>query len=93
MDISDLDFSTTYYVKVVGYSYARSYGEASDVLSFVTGRNNPPVIELGSGSVMTLKAHETAKIDVSMIRTATISLSPTSQAPPPTRSRGLWMER
>lgn len=66
VDISDLDFSTTYYVKVVGYSYARSYGEASDVLSFVTGRNNPPVIELGSGSVMTLKAHETAKIDVSI---------------------------
>ena len=53
-------------MKVVGYSYARSYGEASDVLSFVTGRNNPPVIELGSGSVMTLKAHETAKIDVSI---------------------------
>ena len=64
VDISDLDFNSTYYAKVVGYSYAKTYGKASDIISFTTGKNNPPVIELDVNEVITLKAHESARINV-----------------------------
>ena len=60
----DLEFSTTYYVKVVGYSYARTYGESSDVISFVSGANNPPVIEADIPSSLSLKSHQTVSYNV-----------------------------
>ena len=66
VEINDLDFSTTYYAKVIGYSYARSYGEASDIISFITGKNNPPVIELDVNEDITLKSHESARINVTI---------------------------
>lgn len=64
VDISDLDFNSTYYAKVTGYSYAKTYGEASDIISFTTGKNNPPVIELDANEDITLKAHESTRINV-----------------------------
>ena len=60
----DLEFSTTYYVKVIGYSYARTYGESSEVISFVSGVNNPPVIEADIPSSLSLKSHQTVSYNV-----------------------------
>ncbi len=62
-----LDFSTTYYVKVVGQSYGRTFGESSDVISFVSGANNPPVIEINLDGALTLKSHETEIVNVSVV--------------------------
>ncbi len=67
VDFDDLGFSTTYYVKVVGYTYGRTFGEPSEVLSFVSGANNPPVIEMSLDGALTLKSHETKIVDVSVV--------------------------
>ncbi len=64
--LSDLDFSSEYHVKMAGFSYAKTYGEASDVVRFVTGRNNPPVIEIDEIEPLTLKSFETKEISVSI---------------------------
>lgn len=63
LTIDDLEFSTVYYIKVAGYSYARSYGEASDILAASTQRNEPPVVESDYTGPLTLKAHETKVIN------------------------------
>ena len=54
----DLDFSSTYYVKVVGYSYMNVYGEPSPVIEFNTAVNNPPVIESDVSGDIVLRSHE-----------------------------------
>ena len=64
-EIRDLDFSATYYAKVIGYSYSKTYGAESDIVNFTTGRNNPPVIEL-EGDDFTLKSHETKTLNVTI---------------------------
>ncbi len=61
-----LEFSTTYYVKVVGNTYGRTFGEPSEVLSFVSGANNPPVIEINLDGALTLKSHESKIVDISV---------------------------
>ncbi len=62
--ISDLDFSSDYYAKIVGFSYSKSYGEASEILHFTTGVNQPPVIELEETGEIILKSHEAKNIKV-----------------------------
>ena len=54
----DLDFSSTYYVKVVGHSYMNVYGESSPVVEFKTVVNNPPVIESDITEDLVLRSHE-----------------------------------
>lgn len=63
--ITDLDFSTDYYAKVIGYSYSKTYGAESDIIRFTTGRNNPPVIEIESDD-LTLKSHEIKTLNVTI---------------------------
>ena len=64
--LSDLDFNSEYYVKVIGFSYSKTYGEASEIVSFTTAKNNPPVIELEGPSEFTLRSHEVKDINVSI---------------------------
>ena len=64
--LSDLDFNSEYYVKVTGFSYSKTYGETSDVINFVTGKNNPPVIELEGPDEIRLKSHEVKDIKMSI---------------------------
>lgn len=64
--IGGLDFDAVYYAKVIGFSYARTYGDASDVISFTTGSNNPPVIELDQDGDLSLKSYESRIIKVNM---------------------------
>ena len=66
LTLSDLDFSSDYYVKVTGFSYSKTYGEASDVTHFVTGKNNPPVIEFEGPDEITLKSHEVKDIKINI---------------------------
>ena len=61
---SDLDFSSTYYVKVVGYSYMKVYGESSPVIEFKTVVNNPPVIESDMIGEIMLRSHEKKVINL-----------------------------
>ena len=60
----DLEFSSTYYVKVVGYSYMNVYGDPSQVVEFKTVVNNPPVIESDSAGELILKSHERKVINL-----------------------------
>ena len=59
-----LDFSSTYYVKVVGYSYMNVYGEPSPVIEFKTAVNNPPVIESDVSGDIVLRSHEKKVINL-----------------------------
>ncbi len=60
----DLDFSSTYYVKVVGYSYMNVYGEPSPVIEFKTVVNNPPVIKSDVSGDIVLRSHEKKVINL-----------------------------
>ena len=64
--LSDLDFSSGYYVKVAGFSYSKTYGEPSDVVDFVTGKNNPPVIEFEGSDEIILKSHDVKDIKMTI---------------------------
>ena len=64
--LSDLDFNSEYYVKISGFSYSKTYGETSDVISFLTGKNNRPVIELEEPDGITLKSHEVKDIKMNI---------------------------
>lgn len=66
VDVDGLDFECDYYAKVTGFSYSRTYGDASDVVRITTGANNPPVIELDAGDHLILKSHESKVIRISM---------------------------
>ncbi len=53
-----LDFSSTYYVRIVGYSYVNVYGDSSPIVEFSTVFNNPPVIESDIAGELILRSHE-----------------------------------
>ncbi len=53
-----LDFSSTYYVRVIGYSCVNVYGDSSPVAEFKTIFNNPPVIESDLTGELILRSHE-----------------------------------
>ncbi len=59
-----LDFSSTYYVRVVGYSCVNVYGDSSPVAEFKTIFNNPPVIESDITGELILRSHERKMISL-----------------------------
>lgn len=59
-----LDFSSTYYVRVVGYSCVNVYGDSSPVAEFKTIINNPPVIESDITGELILRSHERKMISL-----------------------------
>ena len=59
-----LDFSSTYYVRIVGYSYMNVYGESSPLVAFNTVFNNPPVIESDIAGDLVLRSHEKKVINL-----------------------------
>ncbi len=59
-----LDFSSTYYVRIVGYSYMNVYGESSPTVAFNTVFNNPPVIESDITGEIILRSHESKVINL-----------------------------
>ena len=59
-----LDFSSTYYVRIVGYSYMNVYGESSTTMAFNTVFNNPPVIESDITGELILCSHESKVINL-----------------------------
>ncbi len=59
-----LDFSSTYYVRVVGYSYVNVYGDSSPIVEFNTVYNNPPVIESDITSELILRSYEQKVINL-----------------------------
>lgn len=59
-----LDFSSTYYVRIVGYSYMNVYGESSPTVAFNTVFNNPPVIESDITGEIILRSHEKKVINL-----------------------------
>lgn len=44
LEMTGLDFETTYYCKIYGYDYSLHYSTASSVFSFTTKANQPPVL-------------------------------------------------
>ncbi len=59
-----LDFSSTYYVRVVGYSCVDVYGDSSPVAEFKTIFNNPPVIESDITGELILRSYERKMISL-----------------------------
>ena len=62
--IPKLDFSATYYVKVLAYSYSRSYSEATSVIKVETTANNAPTITTTYEGSYEVKSSETLIIPV-----------------------------
>lgn len=62
LTLTGLDFTSTYYVRVVGYSYVNVYGDSSTSVAFKTIVNNPPVIEGDIAGELILRSHETKVI-------------------------------
>ena len=56
VSLSDLDFETTYYIKVKGYDNSLNYGSDSGIVSAKTQKNNPPEIT-SSVSLDGIKLH------------------------------------
>lgn len=62
--ISKLDFSSTYYVKMIAYSYSRCYSESTDVFTVSTTSNNPPEITTTYDGDYNVKSSETLNVPV-----------------------------
>lgn len=65
--LDGLEFEKEYHLKVLAYSYGRSYSPASDVLSASTTRNNPPVVTTSYEGSYTLMPSETLTIPVEAV--------------------------
>ncbi len=64
--ISKLEFETTYYVKVISYSFGRKYAEPSSVEEVSTEANNAPVITTSYEGSYDLKAFQTITIPIAV---------------------------
>ena len=64
--ISRLGFSATYYVKVIAYSYGRSYSEPTDVYEVSTTKNNAAVISTSYEGSYEVKSSETLNISITV---------------------------
>jgi len=65
MNLTGLDFETTYYCKIYGYDYSLNYSTASNVFSFTTKGNNPPVISPeGAVSGIVLHAYQDYSVNI-----------------------------
>ena len=58
LTLTGLDFTSTYYVRVVGYSYVNVYGDSSPAVAFKTVVNHPPLIEGDIAEELILRSHE-----------------------------------
>lgn len=64
--ISRLDFNTAYYIKMMSYSYSRSYAEATPVFGIETTENNAPAFNVDYGGDYKVKSSETLSIPVTV---------------------------
>ena len=62
--ISDLDFEAQYYVKVLAYSYGRSYSVATKVVPVETKENGAPTISLDYEGDIVMMSSQTLNIPV-----------------------------
>ena len=62
--ISGTEFESKYYVKVLAYSYGRSYSDASDVCSAMTTENHAPVVSLDYEGDIVMMSSQTLNIPV-----------------------------
>lgn len=60
--ISKLDFNSTYYVKMIAYSYSRCYSESTAVFTVNTTSNNPPEITTTYDGDYKVKSSETLNV-------------------------------
>ena len=65
--VSRLDFNAKYYVKMLAYSYGRSYSGETEVLDAVTTDNHAPEIRLDYDGDFSLLSFETINIPVEII--------------------------
>lgn len=62
--VSGVDFESQYYVKVLAYSYGRSYSAATEVFPVMTTENHPPVVTLDYDGDFILMSSQTLNIPV-----------------------------
>lgn len=60
--VKGLEFNSTYYVKVLSFSYGRNYAEASEIVEFETGSNNAPQIEAVNNGSYSIKPSQTLEV-------------------------------
>lgn len=65
--VSELDFNSTYYIRVIAYDYAGNQSPISDMLTETTLANNAPVINALDGTSSTLKAYQTSLLRFEVI--------------------------
>lgn len=65
--VKGLDFVQQYYLKVLAYSYGRSYSAATEVFSAVTTENHAPQINLIYDGDFSLMSSETVNIPVEVV--------------------------
>ena len=65
--VSRLDFEATYYVKMLAYSYGRSYSAATEVLDAVTTENHAPEINVVYDGEISILSSQTVNIPVSVV--------------------------
>lgn len=64
--ITNLNYSTTYYISIAGYDVLSSYGDYSNTVLSTTEVNHSPIISSTGGSAFVLKAHETKILNLSI---------------------------
>ena len=62
--VSRVDFESQYYVKMLAYSYGRSYSNPTDVYQTNTTENHPPVINIGYDDELRLMPFQTLNIPI-----------------------------
>ena len=67
LTVSRVDFEAQYYVKVLAYSYGRSYSEPTEVLSVMTTENHAPVITLEYDGSFSLNSSQSLNIPVAAV--------------------------
>lgn len=60
--LTDLDFSDTYYVGIVGFDYNRNYSAISEIRTINTQKNNPPVVSTEYSGDIKVPAHSVVTI-------------------------------
>ena len=65
--VRGLEFSATYYVKILSFSYGRNYAEASEIVEFETGSNNAPSIELVNNGAYTIKPSQELEVTINVV--------------------------
>ncbi len=65
--VSGIAFEETYYVKVMAYSYSRSYSEATDVKTVATTANNAPEVFTTYEGGNEVKSSQTLNVPVTVI--------------------------